>query len=159
MKKVIIFLTIIIVLFAGIVAVTKYQQNKEAKNNPYAGAKSVNELKAETKEQLDDPLYQNIILPKTLKSNLNAGKDVTVYFYSPTCPHCKRTTPIVSSVTKEMGIDLKQFNLYEFDNGWDEYAIKFTPTVVYYDNGKEVARIVGEHTKAEFESWFKKNVK
>ncbi|GER65846.1 thioredoxin [Weizmannia acidilactici] len=159
MKKIILFLAIIIVLFAGIAGITKYQQNKQKKHNPYAGAKSVSELSTATRDQLDNPLYQNIILPKQLQSDLKAGKDVTVYFFMPTCPHCKRTTPVVSPVAKDMGIDLKEFNLTEFESGWDEYKIKATPTIVHYKDGKEAARIVGEHTKQEFRQWFSKYVK
>ncbi|KHD84118.1 thioredoxin family protein [Heyndrickxia ginsengihumi] len=159
MKKVIIFLAIIVVLFAGIAFITKYQQSKNTTHNPYAKAKSVNELKPETKDQLDDPLYQNIILPNELKSKLQDKKDVTVYFFSPTCPHCKRTSPIVVPLAKKMGIDLKEFNLYEFDDGWDQYKIEATPTIIHYKNGVEDARIVGEHTKAEFKQWFNKHVK
>ncbi|APB36991.1 MAG: thioredoxin family protein [Heyndrickxia faecalis] len=159
MKKIILFLAIVLIVFGGIAGITKYKQSQQAKNNPYAPAKSVSKLSAETRDQLDDPLYQNIILPKELNHDLKSGKDVTVYYFMPTCPHCKRTTPVVSPLAKDMGIDLKEFNLTEFESGWDDYKIKATPTIVHYKNGKEAARLVGEHTKQEFRQWFKAHVK
>ncbi len=85
------------------------------------------------------------------------NEDVTVYFYSPTCPHCQRTTPIVDPLSKEMGIDLVQYNLLEFEQGWDDYGIESTPTIVQFKKGKETARIVGYNEEDVFQDWFNKN--
>ncbi|QPA31487.1 thioredoxin family protein [Thermaerobacillus caldiproteolyticus] len=150
MKKLIIFGAVIIGLFAAIAFVTSYQQKEEVKDNPY----HKKELHPATVEQLDDPNYQNIILPDELEKKLANHETVTVYFYSPTCPHCQRTTPIVVPMTKEMGIDLKMFNLLEFEEGWDKYHIDGTPTIVHYEHGKEVKRIDGYHDEAVFREWF-----
>lgn len=107
-----------------------------------------------TFEQLDDPNYQNLILPDELEKKLKNKETVTVYFYSPTCPHCQKTTPIVVPLAKKMGIDLKLFNLLEFEDGWDKYHVKGTPTLVHYENGKKVKRIDGYHEEAVFRDWF-----
>ncbi|MGD6858335.1 thioredoxin family protein [Bacillus infantis] len=156
MKKVIIFLVIIIALFAGVAVLTS-MQNKEkvSGNNPYG----TENLKSETIDQLDDPNYQNIILPDELEKKLKAGEDATVYFFSPTCPHCQRTTPVVAPLADEMGVDLVQFNLWEFENGWDNYNINETPTIVQYKDGKETNRITGSQDKEVFEEWFNENSK
>lgn len=53
-----------------------------------------------------------------------------------------------------MGIDLKQFNLLEFEEGWDEYHIEATPTIVHFKNGQEVARIEGYYEEDVFRKWF-----
>ena len=42
-----------------------------------------------------------------------------------------------------MNIDLPQFNLAEFQEYYRKYNIDFTPTLSYFENGEEVARIVG----------------
>jgi thiol-disulfide isomerase/thioredoxin len=156
MKKVVIFLAIVIVLFAG-VAILDHMQQKEkvSKDNPYGK----DSLHPETVKLLDDPNYQNIILPEELEKKLEAKEDVTVYFFSPTCPHCLKTTPIVAPLSKEMGVDLVLFNLLEFEKGWDDYGITETPTIVQYKNGKETARITGYNEKAVFKEWFEKNSK
>ncbi|AIE59195.1 thioredoxin family protein [Bacillus methanolicus] len=153
MKKVIIFLAIIIVLFAGVAILNNIQQKEKiSRNNPYGK----DNLHPETVKQLDDPNYQNIILPEELKKKLKAKEDVTVYFFSPTCPHCQRTTPIVVPLSKKMGINLVLFNLLEFENGWDDFGITETPTIVQYKHGKEISRITGYNEKSVFEKWFNK---
>ncbi|MFD2442999.1 thioredoxin family protein [Bacillus sp. CGMCC 1.16607] len=156
MKKVIIFLVIIIALFAGM-GILNYVQNKEklGDNNPY----KTKDLHQETIDQLDDPNYQNIILPDELESKLENNEDVTVYFFASNCPHCKRTTPVLMPLADDMNIDVEQYNLLEFPNGWEQYGIEGTPTLVHFKNGKEVARIDGEREKAVFKQWFEQNVK
>ncbi|PLR77558.1 thiol reductase thioredoxin [Bacillus sp. V3-13] len=155
MKKVVIFLVIIIALFGAIGFLTYMQQNEKAEDNPYGKSS----LHPETVSQLDDPNYQNVILPEELEDKLANKEDVTVYFYSPTCPHCKRTTPIVTPLAEEMGIDLVQYNLLEFEDGWNDYNITETPTIVQYKDGEETARITGFKEEPEFEAWFNENSK
>jgi thioredoxin 1 len=155
MKKVIIFLIVIIGIFAAIAVVTKLQQSEKVEGNPY----KKDNLEPATIDQLEDPLYQNLILPDELKSKLEDEEDVTVYFYSPTCSHCKDTTPVVAPLTEDLGIDLVQFNLLEFEQGWDNYRIEATPTVIHFENGKETARITGSQSKETWENWFTENVK
>ncbi|WP_102271982.1 thioredoxin family protein [Cytobacillus massiliigabonensis] len=156
MKKVIIFLAVIILLFGAVALLTKMQnEEKVTEENPYGKGN----LHPETIAQLEDPNYQNLILPDQLEKKLDNKEDVTVYFYSSTCPHCKRTTPIVAPLAKDMNIDLVQFNLQEFDNGWDQYGIIETPTIVQYKAGKEVNRITQYQEKEVFEKWFEENSK
>ena len=150
MKKVLIFLVGIIIVFAAISILSNQQTKKNAVGNQYGK----DTLHPETVAQLDDPNYQNLILPHELTKKLKVDDEVTVYYYSPTCSHCQRTTPVLAPLADEMGIDLVQYNLLEFEEGWDHYQVSETPTIVHYKNGKEVARIVGYHEKAEFEAWF-----
>lgn len=150
LKKLLIFGGIIVVLFAAIAFLTTYEQKEAVKNNPY----HKEELDPATVAQLDDPNYQNIILPDELEQKLKNKETVTVYFYSPDCPHCQKTTPIIVPLAKQMGIDLKMFNLLEFKDGWDKYHIEGTPTLIHYENGKEVKRIDGYHEEAVFRDWF-----
>lgn len=156
MKKIVIFLVIVIALFVGM-AVLNNVQNKEklGADNKY----KTNDLQQETIDQLDDPNYQNIILPEELEEKLKNKEDVTVYYYSPTCSHCKKTTPILMPLAEDMGIDVVQFNLLEFEDGWNQYGIEGTPTLVRYVDGQEVARIDGYREEATFKQWFEENVK
>lgn len=156
MKKIVIFLAVIIVLFGALAFLTNMQnKQKVEENNLY----NKDTLHPETIAQLDDPNYQNIILPEELDERLANKEDLTVYFFSPTCSFCVATTPIVAPLAKEMDIDLKQFNLLEFENGWNKYKIESTPTIIQYKDGKEVARIVGGQDKETFEAWFNENSK
>ncbi|WP_445505721.1 thioredoxin family protein [Niallia sp. 03091] len=153
MKKVLFFLLFIILLFAGVAYLSHLKKEKAADDNPYG--KSA--LNAATVDQLDDPNYQNIIQPKDLKDNIEAKKDVTVYFYSPTCGYCQKTTPIVNPVAKDLGIDLVQYNLLEYEQGWDDYRIESTPTIIQFKDGKETNRIVGYQKGEAFKQWFEDN--
>ncbi|PLT33688.1 thioredoxin family protein [Bacillus sp. V5-8f] len=150
MKKIVIFLAIIIVLFAVIAIITNVQKEEQSQGNPYGK----DNLKPSTIDQLDDPNYQNLILPEELEKKLTENEEVTVYFYSPECPHCQKTTPIVAPLAEKMGIDLVQYNLLEFEQGWDKYKLESTPTIVHYKDGKEQARIVGYNEEATFKKWF-----
>jgi len=154
LKKIIIFLVAIVALFAAIALITSMQNNQKAEGNKFKKAN----LEPATVELLDDPNYQNVILPEELEEKLKNNEDVTVYFYSSSCIHCKRTTPILAPLAEDMGVDMVQYNLLEFEQGWDQYRIESTPTLVHFESGKEVARIVGEQPEEEFKKFFDENV-
>lgn len=151
MKKALVFLFIVIGLFVILGFVSKMNNDKASKESKLYGGKS---LHPETVAQLKDPNYQNIILPGTFENKLKNHQDVTIYFYSPTCPHCKESTPIVVPLAKKMGVNLVLFNVLEFESAWDDYKIDGTPTIRQYKNGKLVAEITGVHTKEEYSAWF-----
>ncbi len=155
MKKLIIFLVVIIALFAGIAGLTKWQQAKQSEGNVYQKEK----LKPATIALLDDPLYQNIILPDELKKKLEKKEDVTVYFFSPECAHCMNTTPELIPAAKKVGVDVYQFNLLEFKDGYNQYNVEYTPTLMHFKAGEEHASLVGEQTQDDIEAWLKENVK
>ncbi len=153
MKKAIIFLGIIIVLFGALAFVTNLSNSEKAEGNPYGK----DSLDPATIDQLDDPLYQNQILPDELDKKLSNEDDAFVYFYSPTCIHCKNTSPILVPLAEDMDIDLKKYNVLEFEQGWNDYQIESTPTLVRFKDGKEVDRIVGTQTEETFKQWVEQN--
>lgn len=150
MKKPIIFsaaiLSIVILIALGINMLNK----TSAAGNPY----KKETLHPATFEQLDNPIYKNLILPNELEDILQNEGSAYIYFYSPTCSFCKKTTPVVVPISKEMGINLQLYNLLEFKDGWDTYKINGTPTIIYFKNGKEVSRIEGGVEKEKFRKWF-----
>jgi thioredoxin 1 len=161
MKKLLIYLSIIIALFVGFYALNYYANGSS--DNPYGMRES--ELTPSTRKQLNDSNYQNIILPDQLKSKLANKESGFIYFFSPECPHCVATTPLLNPVAEKLQVDLPKFNLLQFTDGWQSYNIEFTPTLVYYKDGVEVDRMVGGmeivagdggHPKADFEQFFNK---
>src|SRR5699024_1183940 len=138
-NKMFIILGAIIVLFGALYFVVDYKNKSaiESSGNPY-GKETLHQ---ETIDQLDDPLYQNQITPDRLTEEINDGESVTVYFYSPTCVHCQKTTPVLIPVTEDLDVDLKKLNLLEFEEEWGTFDIEGTPTLVHYQDGEEVARI------------------
>ncbi|WP_078430251.1 thioredoxin family protein [Alkalihalobacterium alkalinitrilicum] len=150
MKKILIFLGVVVVLFAGLAIVNNASTSKKVEGNPFEKSS----LHPETIKQLDNPNYQNIILPEELKSSLDADESMTVYFYQPTCPACVEASPIIVPMTADMGIDLKLYNLLEFNEGWAEHNIQSTPTVIHYQDGQEAGRVEGLYPEEQYNLWF-----
>ncbi len=139
MKKLIIYLSIIIILFGGLYALNVVANGST--DNPYGIREG--KLSPPTRAQFDNPNYQNIILPDELESSIKKGYDGFVFYFSPTCSHCVATVPVLVPLVEELGYDMPMFNLLEFDEGWSKYKIQFTPTLVAYKDGKEVDRMEG----------------
>lgn len=151
MKKMLIFIGVVVVLFIALVLLSNTINKQEAEGNPFGKSK----LHQETIKQLDNPLYQNIILPDELKEKLQKEETVTVYFYSPTCPACVKTSPTVVPLAEEMGIDLKMYNVLEFEEAWKDYHIEYTPTLIHFENGQEKIRFEGySEAVQDYETWF-----
>ncbi|QDP39738.1 thioredoxin family protein [Radiobacillus deserti] len=153
-NKMFLFLGVIILLFAALAFVVQYQKKQAAEGNPY-GKET---LDSATIEQLDDPNYQNQILPDELQEKLENKEDVTVYFYSPRCEHCLRTTPVLVPMMEDYGIDMKKLNIWEFEEPWDTYNINGTPTLIHFENGEEVARIDGEQPVETWDTFIHENI-
>ncbi|UTR15435.1 thioredoxin family protein [Salipaludibacillus sp. LMS25] len=154
MKKLILFGSIIVVLFGAIGFLTHYQNTQTTQGNPF-GKET---LHNETVEQLDDPHYQNIILPDELEEKLANGEDATIYFYSGRCEYCNLATPKLVPKAEEMDVDLELYNILEFNEGFSDYNIQATPVVIHYKNGEEVARVEGRRDADDYEDFFKENV-
>ncbi|MEC2075578.1 thioredoxin family protein [Metabacillus fastidiosus] len=148
MKKVIIFGAILIVLFGALAFVTLYSQKQQTEGNPY-GKDKLNSL---TIKQLDDPNYQNIILPEEVEKKIENKEDFIVYFYSPDCQYCQATTPVLMPVAKEAGVHIDQFNLMEFKEESTGYNITSTPTLIHFKDGEEAERIVGYQNEGTFKN-------
>lgn len=155
-NKMIAIIGAIIVLFGALYFVIDYK-NKQAtdgSNNPYGKTN----LDQATIDQLDDPLYQNQIIPEDLEEKLSNEENVVVYFYSPTCIYCQNTTPVLMPIAEELNVDVKQFNLLEFESDSKTYNIETTPTLVFYEQGIEVDRINGEQSEEIFRAFFNEYV-
>lgn len=140
MKKLAIVGAVIVLLFAGIIVLTNMKNSEKLEGNPY-GTKN---LKQSTIDLLDDENYQNIILPDALAKKIESGNGVVGYFFSPECSHCKNYTPKLMPIADEMDIQVDQLNILEYTNEWDTYNITATPTLIYFENGEEVARLEGD---------------
>ncbi|RPF53179.1 thioredoxin family protein [Aquisalibacillus elongatus] len=154
MKKLIIFGLTIIALFIVIILLTNLSQPEVDENNAYG----TTDLESETAELLDDPNYQNIITPDELEEKLESGEDVTVYFFSPTCQYCREATPRLMPIADDMNVDVQQYNVLEFEQGWNEFNIDATPTLIHFENGEEVARVKGAVPNEQFEQFFNQAV-
>lgn len=129
---------IVVVLFIAIILLQNKANETKLADNPYG----TDDLNQATIDQLGDKNYQNIILPEQLEEKIASGEGVFAYFFSPTCVHCQAFTPVLMPLADEAGAQIDQLNLLEFDL-WSQYNIEATPTLVYFKDGKEVNRLVG----------------
>lgn len=143
MKKLGIIAAIVVVLFAIIIFLTNMTNKDKLANNPYG----TDNLRQSTIDLLDNKNYQNIILPQDLKEKIATGEPVVAYLFSPECPHCMKMTPALMPIADEVGVQIDQLNILEYEAGWNEYNIEYTPTLIYFKDGKEVNRIVGDYSK------------
>jgi thioredoxin 1 len=155
MKKIIFLSILVAALLIGAIVYSDISNRQQAVGNPYGK----DNLNPATLEQLNDPLYDNLIMPDELKTKLNNQEDLFVYYYSPLCEHCIATTPVLVPIVNDMDIDMKKHNLLEFSSSWDDFQIEFTPTLVHYKDGKEVARLVGGREANEWRAWLEEQKK
>lgn len=150
MKKMLIIAGVVAAIFALIIVLTNISNNDKLADNPYG----TDDLEQPTIDLLSDENYQNIALPDEVDEKIKSGEPTTVYFFSPTCEHCKVTTPVLMPVAEDMDVEVLQYNILEYDQGWQDYAIEGTPTLVHYENGEEVARWSGSQPKENIEEFF-----
>ncbi|MCI3923826.1 thioredoxin family protein [Paenibacillus sp. TRM 82003] len=139
-RRLLIYFVVFALLMVALVVVNQ-QANKASSDNVYGLPTS--KLSPETVALLDNPNYQNIILPEELEQRLQNKDSFFVYFFSSTCPYCMETTPKLKPIAEEAGVELPQFNLDVYNEGYNGYNIIYTPTLVYYENGVEAGRIEG----------------
>ena len=150
MKKIALIGGVIVLVFA-LIFVLNSQKNKNAlEDNPY----DKENLRQSTIDLLDDPNYQNIILPKELDEKMKKGETFTVYFFSPECSHCKEMTPRLTPLAEKNNVEIFKYNVLEYEQGWDDFQIEGTPTLIHFENGKEVARMPNAQPNENIQAFF-----
>jgi thioredoxin len=91
---------------------------------------------AETKH-VDDATFQNTVLESELP--------VIVDFWAPWCGPCKMMAPVLEELSKEYDGKV-QFAKLNTDENYDsatQFGIQSIPTLVIFQGGKEVHRLIG----------------
>lgn len=122
---------------------------------PYTD-KEADELDGATIDKLDDENYQHNKTLDEVNGIVSGGEGEFVYFWSPTCVHCQAATPFLIEAFNSAGEEVTQLNILEYEQAWQEYQIEATPTLVYFEEGKEVDRFAGNPGNSEdYESFIK----
>ena len=150
MKKLAIIGAAVVLLFAAIIVLTNMSNSDKMKDNPY----DTDNLQQATIDLLDDENYQNIILPDALQAKIDSGEGVFAYMFSPLCGHCINFTPKLMTVAEQEDIHIDQLNVLEYGNAGTTYQITQTPTLVYFENGEEVTRLVGDNDEESVRQFF-----
>ncbi|MBE1554940.1 thioredoxin family protein [Sporosarcina limicola] len=154
MKKLLAIGGVIIAVFILIIVLSNKSDEEKLKKNPYGK----DNLEKSTIALIGNPNYSNIVLPEALFEKIDANRSVTVYYFSPNCGYCMEMTPVMMPIAKEMGVDVLQYNMLEFGDKVNEktkYGIYEFPSLVHYENGKEVGRIVGGQPEDNIRAFFK----
>lgn len=76
---------------------------------------------------------------------LGSELPVIVDVWSPTCAPCKQLEPVMMHLTRTYAGRVKvcEMNVVNGSRAAARFGVRGTPTVLYFDHGKEVERIVG----------------
>lgn len=83
---------------------------------------------------------------------LKSDKPVLVDFYADWCGPCKRLAPLLEELKE---IDVLKVNVDLFDSLSRSYGIMSIPTLILFENGKEIKKIIGFQTEAEIKEFIK----
>ena len=91
----------------------------------------------------------NEINSNDFKEKISKGKAVIDYFGT-WCQPCKQLAPILEEVSNE----IKDINFYKLDVDKNadiaqEYEIRGIPTLILFQDGKEIKRITGVNSKED----------
>ncbi len=72
------------------------------------------------------------------------------------CPSCIIMNKVINKIKEEYDVEIEEYD-YDFD---EEEIVKFNvgkilPVFIFFKDGKEVARLNGEHKKEEFDNILK----
>ena len=98
---------------------------------------------------VDDLNFKEEVLKET--------KPMMVEFLATWCKHCKDLEPVINDLHKKYG-DKVKFVMVDVDKSphfSDIMAVKATPTLFFYKDGKGVKKIVGPRTKDMIENTLK----
>ena len=91
------------------------------------------------------------------KENFNEliKEKTVVDFYATWCGPCKMLGPIFEEVAKEADIKFVKVDIDEHEELCREYKVMSVPTLILFENGKEVRRNIGFIPKEKLEEFIK----
>lgn len=83
---------------------------------------------------------------------------VLVYFYSATCPHCKKQSPVIEQWAEDSdNVKLVRVQAQDCLPVFKEHRVLGTPTMIIFSDGEEQARQSGYKDRDVLEEWIAKH--
>ncbi len=84
---------------------------------------------------------------------LNADTPVLVDFWAPWCGPCRMVGPVIDKLAEEKKEVLRvvKVNVDELPELASRYNVMAIPTLIFFNKGEEVTRLVGAHSKEDIE--------
>ena len=94
------------------------------------------------------------------KDVLQAGKPVLVDFWAAWCAPCRMLAPTIDAIAEQFGDNAGVVKVNVDDNTAtaQRYGIKGIPTLILFNEGKEVERVVGATSKESISRMIEKHV-
>ena len=83
------------------------------------------------------------------------GKPAIVDFYATWCGPCKMFGPVFEDASKENDFNFIKLDVDKYSDIAREYGIMSIPTIILFENGKEVKMFTGFMNKEEFVKFLK----
>lgn len=94
----------------------------------------------------------NAVTADELETKISEDEEVVAYFWQTGCEYCEQVKPYVEPLIEEY--DAVSINLTDH-NVWTTYGINGTPTIIRFQDGKEVERVEGAVSEQQYETFFK----
>jgi thioredoxin 1 len=99
----------------------------------------------------------NLESKKQLNQLTSDNKFVLVDFSATWCQPCKKLTPVIDDLAKDLtSIKFVKADIEDLDALAEEYGVEAVPTLVLLKDGKEVDRVEGAVSKAALKTWLMK---
>ena len=103
---------------------------------------------------------KELIADSFVEEVLNSDKPVLVDFWAEWCGPCRMVAPILEeiSIEHESAFITAKLNSDENSKIAIDYEIRSIPTMILFNEGREIARMIGAQPKPAILAWLKEHI-